>query len=1421
MDQLIKEAKAYLLQRDIVNRIKEDNSDGTIDTLSTIFETLSKPIIDNSIVLDDPGRLILIDTFSIWMVRSTKIIQNKKINSVSFSRTIENKLLSSQNCNIILQYIIDFWSDSTPALSNALRDLLNKFLTLLKIVLPNEQFNEFLSYWLDLILTIPSMLRIHYNLIEIFAVDLDMYNLLEKRPHFIESSLHEIAKESLANAIGKCLVNVLVNIYKLHFKNDIKNIIPWISLWNEHTLSGLQQQKYTKPISLYFLTPLFKNMPSEAFVQFLQNKDLQNEPALLLSLLKIGQNICIEEPFHDNKLISLEQLEIFLQTDEYKLATFEILTYASKKSKIVQPYIFEIIKRNLRIYFADVELENRNYFISSFKHFIIRIRDSAYAMNRQLFKLRKAEKFPKEQSDLENRLDQYLLFLQWVVRFLKCEMVPGSQYHRNLMSLNILNILICSGLDKEIPEKYLYKQEPREYPFEVSLSKDQTIFRLLVDNLSDNVPDIRKISKEILLIFNKTENSSTLFGKIDIAHFNDIVYKNMEIYQNVDIGATLESFLFNVTQDQSKYLLSLLEKLDLEVAKVQSDYISNANNKISSYLSSLSLILNELDSKSEILDIEIIIQHVWDDILEIWELVRDILCYDASDSLLPEQFLNSGLSDQLLSSYAYRSVKEMSAVLIVLLDKYALSEHMLMSIGDLLINQLFSIRHSGAFQAVLPTFRECCVRCEKNLPAQLDMWLTLILEELQTKTQHITRRSGGLPFLLTNILRAETHKQRPKLKSVFNKLFELANLEIPEHQDKLDIPQINAINCIKAIFIESGLSDSCQPYIPAALQLSFKYFNSDIWALRNCSLMLFTSIQNRIFGKSGKVLSARLFFTKYVGIKESMYKILAMANSFDTTSVEDERKYESIFLVLNILLSIKSSSGSNELDEILDEVEKFLGDKNWKVRDVAARVIASLHQDPYGKALSIINRLKLSNQNLLHGSLFTVYYVVHNRSTYDDTCDNQSYTNLVDNLIKKASLFTKENTCFETSMAYLKIVKLILNRIPNTTSSVLSHFFDDLKIYFLYHLSITESYGSKQLCLSIALEILLSYGPIEIFFMLCDNSIHSKLYEIQRTAIWFITEYDLLGTVGDIEKDKIVKRLLELLQTESTLPSVKTGAVKALRGIKNGIDKTLALSLITSQNSETTKLAVLEILGTTISSDNFDTYWNIISRYAKDSSSENTRLSVLHSIQNFSKNTQKIEVLVLLHKTLSDDDIDIRDEASHFMNQELLSNEEFQLEVSAVVTSTRLYDLLSKYCTEAEIKMYLSKAVMNYFSSNNVFSQLNEQTNILFNAEEDNQYRNNIELITQYIAILRRYTVSKELSTFCEHFITQLDSTINTKGIVDGPQGWLSTHFPLSVIILLKELVELCHPNKSKEFALMLKACHAHPIVSEYLYIDN
>lgn len=1417
-EQTIRAVKTFLLKKDIISKITEENNDATFDQLNNICKNLLQPLKSDTIEIDGKTRLLVIDSLSIWMVRSSKIIQNKKIDCSNFINAMKNELFTLETCNIIFQYIIDFWLESS-ALANALSELLHKFSLLLKVTYSNEEYKSFLSAWVDQVLEIPSTLRIQYNLIEILASDLDMYHVLERKPSFIETSLNEMAKETLSNPIGKCLVSLLINIYENHFQDQVDGIPKWIQLWDEYALFYLQKHKFTKPITLYFLNPLFKNMPQEAFKRFIQVENLRKSPSLFLSLLKIGQQISIEEPFHDEKLISLELINELLDNNEYKLPTFEILTFSSKKSKVIQTYIFEIIKKHLRIFFVDVELESRNYFASSFKQFIIRIRDSAYALNRKLQKLQKANKFEHEQIEIKDILLEYQEFLHWVIEYLKGQMIPGIQYHRNSLALNILQVILKSGLDDRVPVEYLFPQERREYPFHISLNNDPVLFRLLVDNLSNHVPDIRQISKNLLLIFFKCDDSRSLFDSLDKSHMGEIILKNMTVYQNSDIAANLESFLFNIASDKFIYLTDVLEKLKSEMTKTKYNYIANADNNISSYLSCLSLILNEFPEANRNEErINKIVTQIWNIILEIWALVKVVLCHDATDGLLPQEYLNSGMSDQLVSSYAYRSVKEMSAVLNVLFEKYVLSETIITSIGDLLIDQLFSIRHSGAFQAILPCFRACCIRCSKDFRNQLDMWLELILDELEVKTQHITRRSGGLPFLVTTILQAEKGRDRPMLKRVFEKLFNIAKIDVENHQDKLDLPQINAFNCIKAIFVESGLSESCTPYIAPALELSFKYFTSDIWALRNCSLMLFTSLQNRIFGRSGKYLSARLFFTRYSGVKNTMIDILRYP-TMSTESIEKSKiRYESILLVLNILLCLKSVPIYEDLDRILLKVESFLGDKNWQIRDMAARTVASLVHDPYLKSISLLESATLSSQNLLHGSLLTIFNIVNNSNLKHNSEDTADYTSLIELLFSKSDMLLTHNSCFQTGMLYLKIMNILLKENHDINDATLTEFFDSLRVYFLYHTSIYEVNGSKQLCLSNALEILLLHGEGEMVTKLYKYGLDSDYYEVQMVSLRYISNDSLFSEEYGSYKEEIINRLNQLLRDNNVLPAVKTLIVKALQNIKGGINLDITLDISKSTNGESTKLSAIESLGNVISETKFSNYWELVSPSFVDSSPEISRVSSLVSLSNVTKRFKNIDVLITLHKFLSDDDVDIREDAAKFINDEFLSKEN---ELHSSVIATKFDGILSRYFNKSDVSETMTQQIKEFMNKFDFGKESNEEINNLFEVEKENQYRNDIEQITQYILLLTKNIEDKTpVEEMTEYYLKMVMKHITENGIKDNALGWLSNPDVFSRIIILRKLVKLYLPNQVTEFDLFLEHYNAHPIVFEYMFVD-
>lgn len=1416
--------KQLLISQTPAKLVKKANQDEILHLINEELPIQFRFLFQQLKESNDKTRLVIVDSLAIWFLRVNQFLNNKKKWDVSsLSQLLKDDLLTFTNCHFIFDYVIDFWNDGSNALLNALRDLFHKFLIVLKLIYDKTKLNELFIQWMDQIMEISSTLRVQYYLIETLAVDTDMVHILEKRPDFIRESLELMSFESLSSPIGKCLVHLLINIYQFHFSSDINRINDWYGFWKDDTMYYLHLHKYTKPLKLYLLTPLFKQMPSNVFSDFithLNTNSKQADPSILLSLLKIGQELDINnEPFHNNELVSIFTLETFLDNDEFKLPTFELLTFNKKKSKRIQPYILEIIKSRLHNFLTDVTLETRNYFESSFKSFILRIRDSCYSLQRDVTKLQKANKFPQEQEDKLKQIDEYKKFIIWLFQYLKMELVPGIQYQRCLMSLNLIAILINSGVDSYIAAKDVDKENKRSWPFNLTILNDTTLLRLLIDNLISPVNDIRK-SVKILLSQSYNSDLSvkkTLHSMINEDTLLKKATQNMNAYQNTEAGATIEKFLFDISENQLQLIKDQLTLLQLENDKTEKNPIGNAVNNISGFYTSLTMFFNSLDIESYSKEtIENILKESLTEIMKSWNISKELMCHDSSDGLLPNKYLQSPISDQIITSYAFRTVKEMSKMLEVIINSYTLTQEQLVAIGDLLISQLSTIRHSGCFQAVLPTFRTFCVRCRFVAPGQLKKWLDEILNSLEVKTQHITRRSGGLPFLITNILATETSKDRPELKLVFDKFLNiLKTVSDMAHQDKLDLPQITAFNCIKAIFIETKLSEACTPYFPSALEYSLKYFKSDIWALRNCSLMLFTSLQNRIFGKLGKNISARLFFTKYAGIDEMLLQILR--NSIENGN-ENEKDMESTILVLSILMCLKQTPGYNGLNPFIMEVVKCLGNKNWKIRDMAARTIAAVVDDTHVDMLPLMEQCSIKDQNKLHGHLMAIKSILlldhhHHLPTKLDEVVKLVINNTIE--------YIKINPSFVTAKACLEVILLIFDNpqldIPmDSKNNVIS----TIGNYFVKNFDVdTGIDGSRGLCLATALEFLFKYEHKDNTNSLIQLGLESNRYEVQFEAIKYVEENGSTLT-GDEDLNSISEKLSDLLLKKETLVTLKPAIIKAIRTISiTQMKFDNLVKVFQESNSEACKLAAIESLGDCVETmGHVNEVWTIVQNYFSDSTNERFRMAVLNCLINCFKKISDVKVIMQICSFLQDDDSDIRKVAAGYLNGYIEGANALQ-RTSDTIARTIGCKIIKNF-NSSDITDISIKQIKAFFLENDIYSH-KEEFEGLFEREKDNQFRNDVEQNIRWISLIKGCSTGENSNTvsFVDEEKRKLVDYLESNKIVDEPLGWMHSGDVLSRIIVLRQLISTFEHDQLSNFDTHLTQHKAHPLVFEYQYL--
>jgi hypothetical protein len=195
------------------------------------------------------------------------------------------------------------------------------------------------------------------------------------------------------------------------------------------------------------------------------------------------------------------------------------------------------------------------------------------------------------------------------------------------------------------------------------------------------------------------------------------------------------------------------------------------------------------------------------------------------------------------------------------------------------------------------------------------------------------------------------------------------------------LPQVHALNCLRAIFLNSSLGTLSERHITSCLHLAASCLTSNTWTIRNCGLMLFKALIDRLLGSTDSqnwsdestTRSLRFTYRDAPGLLDIVIKLLrrsAEQPHLESTAVE------SAFPALKLLQIVPLPAGSRA--EIRDLVLQLCGNPHWHVREMAARTHLAL-VEPENNVSIITSLLPSMNlcQNQIHGQLLCVRYAVN------------------------------------------------------------------------------------------------------------------------------------------------------------------------------------------------------------------------------------------------------------------------------------------------------------------------------------------------------------------------------------------------------------------------------------------------------------
>ncbi|KAK3700566.1 hypothetical protein LTR37_015894 [Vermiconidia calcicola] len=886
-----------------------------------------------------------------------------------------------------------------------------------------------------------------------------------------------VGRADLGSVVAQVVTVILDRQEGLQSRNDLQcgtttSVSSRAPIWVEPLTIVVGEDRIgVEDLRIHIFPALFKRSLAD-YVSFLETKgldrltrtssttdfhvqdDTELNDGLLYAALQAGKELgLVSETTEPDIWISPTSVQLPVhcislmlrqRSRDTRMTGLSLLITSHAATKPFPPKIFKSLQRYLYVFFGDSDANFRSEVFSLMQKLMDRLRAVTAVLRRQA----------NTHEAAAQTLHSHYSFLEWLLRFLSWELRPTASYQRHISALKALLIVARSGLDKVISSEHLSKAALAEtkWPLHISIMTSG-LRRLLLDLLVDPFDDVRQTSAAILALYaalgdvdERQHAHESLRAVIDSAEVRMLATGRAD---QADGVAHMYALLFREGQNlseassggrpsQQPVLLSLVESLERNLEIAKSSLPTAANRyPMHGLLASLRYVLTQTQRN---VDLGNVLHRLVTCLYGVWEVVKPILCNDAPEGYLPEEPEDTPeISTKDTLSYSWRALKESSMLLGAIVAHQSLNSDSVLALSNLSFTQLAELRHRGAFSTVAQTWNTCCFRCRgvqsEDGQMVLQSWYENVLQILNTRVTINTRRSAGIPSLICGLLIAD--QTGHLLSKAFEDLAVIARHPVESSTtSQSSLPQVHALNCMKDILKNTRLRAQSELYVPRSLRLAADSLRSEAWAVRNCGLMLFRAVIDRLLGTSGSQLDDGVGSSQRISAQQHPELLDIILNLLTTSDVPSTSTgIEGVFPALQLLQ--RSTIPEDELDEAKRAVWKLTSSPSWHIRDKAARTYATvICNDGVASEIKSILVKDTTGQNALHGSLLCARYVVatlgsveggNSRPDHNADSDRRAASDREKGLtllaaVTSASHLYSHNTCPITKAAYVDLL---------------------------------------------------------------------------------------------------------------------------------------------------------------------------------------------------------------------------------------------------------------------------------------------------------------------------------------------------------------------------------------------------------------